>query len=103
MTRRYLNLDASGDYLTSETDRYKQRIRHGLARPVVAQPYNADRGTRIEEALDKPTTYASAQIVFYVRQFIKKFYSEIKPDNFNIISSNPLRIEWNFDITKDVK
>lgn len=102
MTRRYLNLDPNGSYVTSESERYKQRVRNGLGRPLVAQPYNAERGTRIEEATDKPTTYATAQIIYYIQQFIKKFYPEIKPDTFNIVSTEPLQIQWQFDLTKDV-
>jgi len=100
MTRRYLNIDSTGDYLTSETARFKQRVRHGLDRPLVAQPYNVERGTRIEESLDKPVNFAQAQIFYYVRQYIDKYYPEITADNFNVVSTDPLQIEWQFDVKR---
>ena len=102
MVRRYLNLNETGEYLTSESDRFKQRVRNGLGRPIAAQPYNAERGTRIEESTDKPVNFAQAQIIYYVQQFIKKYYPEITPDKFKVESVEPLLIQWQFDLIKDV-
>lgn len=103
MTKRYLNFDPNGADLTSESDRYKQRVRNGLGRPLVAQPYNAERGTRIEETVDKPISIAQPLIIFYVKNFINKFYPEIAFDYFSIESIEPLSIKWQFDLKKDVK
>lgn len=103
MTRRYLNVNPEGDYVYSESQHFKDRVRNGLARPIAAQPYRADRGSRIDEVLDKPVNIAQAYIIFYLRNFIKKFYPEISETTFKIVSVNPLNIQWQFDMKKDVK
>ena len=101
MGKRFLNIDPDGELLTTDKQRFEQRVLRGLQRPLLSLPYEPERGTRNHEMLDKQVRLAIANIMLYTRRYLKNYYPEIAQKYVKVKSLQPLAIEFELDIIED--
>ena len=102
MSKRFLNRDPEKDYITTDKQRFEQRVMRGVERPLLSTPYDPERGTRVHEACDSSYDVAISKIYGDVRKYIRKYWKEIKPDVIKIKQLQPeLIIDFELEVIED--
>ena len=102
MSKRYLNIDPDGDYITTDSDRLKQRVMRGVQRPLLGTPYEPERGTRNHEMADRPYDVAIANVYSDTRKYLRKYFPEINSDVIQVKQITPdLIIDFELKVLED--
>ena len=102
MTKRYMNIDSTKDYITTDRERFEQRVLRGVQRPLLSTPYDPERGTRNHEAVDSSPDVAIPKIFSDTRKYLRKYFPEIRSDIIKIKELQPnLTIDFNLEVLED--
>lgn len=102
MAKRYMNIDPDKDYITTDLERFEQRVLRGVQRPLLSTPYDPERGTRNHEAVDSSPDVAMPKIFKDTRAYLRKYFPEIRSDIIKIKELSPnLVIDFNLEVLED--